>query len=119
MNKGVILFCFILLGCASLDYRTGTTGAVNSGVYPGTRWDAKNIHSITSGEYQPWITEIWPFHLTASILDLPLSFVLDTICLPYDLTRKHRCEVEEEERFSDILGRNEDAGVLKTNNENF
>jgi uncharacterized protein YceK len=66
----LIVVLFLVSGCGSLSSRwRGSAGA-----YPGVRFDSEQVtHYTTEGE---WI----------ALFDIPLSALVDTLCLPYDLT---------------------------------
>ncbi|MDD5044067.1 MAG: YceK/YidQ family lipoprotein [Candidatus Omnitrophica bacterium] len=93
MNKkilsllSVFLFLSYLTGCASINYRsTSYESHAYPGVYPGLR---SGLDGLNEGK---------PFNLDMSddpkamlyvatffaVIDVPLCFAIDTLCLPYD-----------------------------------
>ena len=92
-----VLIIPFFTGCASLSYRMNPSEYdhyIEPGVYPGVRLDSDNIEnnstykSTASNKYpQPLISGI-------SIFDLPLSFILDTVCLPYDMFQSNKNKEE-------------------------
>ncbi len=73
-----MIFLFNLIGCASVEGRKLYYGA-----YPGVRYGIDNIsgHGLTVGDYG-WQGKV------LYLLDLPLSFVMDTVLLPFDVFHK-------------------------------
>lgn len=75
-----------LSGCASMNTRLGGREELPQYIYPGTQLDVEQI--LHPRDYQmidPCVTAVsWIFPLFY-LVDLPLSFVLDTVLLPYDL----------------------------------
>ena len=71
LNLALVAALLLLTGCGSLTSRwRGQRGEA----YPGVRMDAEHAtHFTTEGE---WI----------ALFDIPLSAVVDTLFLPYDLT---------------------------------
>ncbi len=88
----VILTLFCFAGCASIKYRTSDYGSYREGIYPGVREDVHNI--MTGGDCMdicfPTVNRI------LYTLDTPLSFVLDTICLPYDAFKNYYKETDDQ-----------------------
>lgn len=86
----VISVIFILLsclaGCASIDYRAKyyADGVSRPGIYPGVREDIDALSGY-NGDFMGMLPE-W-FYDAVTILDLPFSFAVDTLCMPYDLFR--------------------------------
>ena len=74
-------------GCASISSRrTETKPLVHAAgkVYPGVQYDAAIIyHSVRQlfSEAGPYVVMLVP----AVLVDMPLSFICDTVCLPYDI----------------------------------
>lgn len=67
---------FLLPGCGSLSERWNG----HYGAYPGVRFDVQQTANYTtSGE---WI----------AVFDIPLSALLDTLCLPYDISHDDRLD---------------------------
>lgn len=74
-----LLALFLLTGCSSIFTHTSDSGGPI--VYRGTRHDIKELVSA------PYQYECIPHEVTvlACFIDLPFSFVVDTLCLPYDI----------------------------------
>ena len=95
-----ILLIFFLNGCASIECRTKKYPLVAPGVYPGVR---KDLDDITPNED---FFKTGTLFRIAPIIDLPLSFVLDTICLPFDIYQNNKdikAEVPETKGHEPIL----------------
>lgn len=80
-------------GCASLSVRTGSIKEDESlGIYTGTKIDGELTAAFAKGlvdrETWPIMVMVSPVFIPLCIGDGALSAVLDTICLPYDLTHK-------------------------------
>ena len=75
LNLALVAALLLLTGCGSLTSRwRGQRGEA----YPGVKMDAEHAtHFTTEGE---WI----------ALFDIPLSAVVDTLFLPYDLTGPDR-----------------------------
>ena len=73
LNLGLAAVLVVLTGCGSISSRwRGERGAA----YPGVKLAAESgTHYSTEGE---WI----------SFFDIPLSAIVDTLFLPYDLSKK-------------------------------
>jgi uncharacterized protein YceK len=72
----VVLSTTFFVGCNSLDYHAN---GEESRVYPATRGDAVGLaEAHSTGMYAPWI-------FGYSAIDMPFSFVVDTLCLPSDI----------------------------------
>lgn len=93
-NLAMVLACVITAtGCASLSVRTGSIqGKEAEGLYAGTRADGALAATFAKGLFD---REIWPFMVFISPVAIPLclgdgalSAVVDTVCLPFDLTHK-------------------------------
>lgn len=70
----LVALLFLLPGCGSLSERWNG----HYGAYPGVRFDVQQTANYTTeGE---WI----------AAFDIPLSALLDTICLPYDISHENR-----------------------------
>lgn len=69
-------------GCASLQYRAGES-YISPGIYPGVRTDIDNIKSSHNPPAEAEF--VYKSMAILSIFDLPFSFIMDTICLPYDI----------------------------------
>lgn len=66
----------------SLGYRFGEDSDIEPGPYPGLRITGEIIEQCThDAESAGMIIDMWFYWVP----DIPLSFCLDTICLPYDL----------------------------------
>lgn len=94
VNLALACVCFIIAtGCASYSVRTGAiTGKETEGLYAGTRVDGGLTVTFAKGLFD---RETWPFMVFISPIAIPLcigdgalSAVVDTICLPYDLTHQ-------------------------------
>jgi uncharacterized protein YceK len=75
ISYGLLLLPGLLSGCAAISARIDDVGG--GGPYIGVRGDGYALaHPGESGD---------PLLVPFCILDLPFSFVVDTLCLPYDL----------------------------------
>jgi uncharacterized protein YceK len=89
------MIAMLAIGCSSINCRTSTKvgeHALPHYVYPGTQCDVVVLVGASHSDEDPtrlnWL-------LLAIFLDLPFSFVGDTVCLPYDAYmvtcgRRHR-----------------------------
>ena len=86
----------VFSGCTSILSRKNLDENERTAFYPGTYLDGIFIHDAISETIQPTLPEAsWdippccfnPPLFVLSIIDMPLSFVADTICLPYDSYR--------------------------------
>ncbi len=77
----ISILCFSFIGCASLGSRIDFMGGTLSDdkFYPGTRYDLKEVSDSCGGK---------SFAMT-DFIDIPFSFVLDTIMLPFDVFLRH------------------------------
>jgi uncharacterized protein YceK len=92
--------CFLVLvlclyGCSSLSYRASSDKRypgepVSSGPYPSVRGSVKEIRSSNSDLAAA--ENVDPFADFILLLDIPFSFVMDTIFLPYDFRQKDNIE---------------------------
>ena len=85
------LFSTLLIsGCSTITHHKGTTTGGNSeGIYRGTREDVGGISLMVAHADEVATGDIgfgqWSFFFLFGLVDLPLSFVADTLYLPYDL----------------------------------
>ena len=77
----ISVFLFYLAGCSSIYYRRNYYGTL-PGIYPAVRDGIAEL-SRGSGDWMGILPE-W-FYDAATVIGLPFSFVLDTLCLPYDV----------------------------------
>lgn len=75
----LLLLTLLLNGCASVIM---TFGPPEPRVYAGTRFDAgvAGAGGLCESGNCPFATEVMPF-----VIDLPFSFALDTLFLPYTI----------------------------------
>lgn len=69
-----------------MGYRSGAFHEIDPGPYPGFRFTGTMLKETAkdgSGEAWAMLIGLAPFWVP----DIPLSFCLDTLCLPYDITR--------------------------------
>ena len=89
---GILLFN----GCAVIGYRTDATSYKNGfddispGIYPCVRLDIDIIKKITKGEEETVFFLFKPIVLLLYTLDIGVSFIFDTIGLPYDIYRTRK-----------------------------
>lgn len=105
MKKKFLFFLpalFLLMsGCGTIIMRP--KGAQNMGCYPAITYDLYNITSgggiYAYGDCNNGLGPVagWCLVVPLHIIDLPLSFVTDTIFLPFDIRRVHR-EADEHSR---------------------
>jgi uncharacterized protein YceK len=82
LNACLVVLLFVLTGCGSITSRwRGERSA-----YAGVRFDSDCVTHPVAG--QEWI-------LPVALVDIPLSAVLDTFYLPYDLTGEKPDEQSE------------------------
>ena len=76
----IMLFCLLLVltsGCAAI----GTRASKGAGrPYAGVREDAHYLAHPSEADY--------PALQPLNVIDMPFSFVVDTLCLPYDLVEE-------------------------------
>ena len=68
-----VLLTTILIGCGSISVRVIHPLPV-LGIYPGVRYDCEYTSAFITSE---------PFTFIY-VMDIPFSFVVDTVCFPYD-----------------------------------
>lgn len=108
MNKkqlivALIVGIFLFNGCAVISYRSDTDPNKNEfhdmspGIYPCVRFDIKTIKKISKGEEETMFFLFKPFAILLYTLDIGVSFIFDTIGLPYDIykTRKDTKATED------------------------
>ena len=103
--KLFLLICFpaFLSGCNSLDYHAN---GEESRVYPGTREDSAGLAKAHSTRmYAPWI-------FGYSVIDMPFSFVVDTIYLPSDI---YDVEHQKHQERNPTVETNNIANPIQTN----
>jgi uncharacterized protein YceK len=85
---------FFTTGCMSLSYRLGEDDFdIGPGPYPGLRTTAEIVdQSFQNAESAGMIYGMWFYWVP----DIPLSFCLDTICLPYDFACQTDNDADEE-----------------------
>ena len=93
-----------LSGCATAYMRTDLSGSKPKGLYPATRADVVGAYRYCANKSDPfggWRGAGTPSHpnplekvlwVTCSVIDLPISLVTDTVCLPWDLSKKKQKE---------------------------
>jgi len=100
---GMMLLCAVLgsSGCASFVGRKGMDSAVpppaDPGYFAGVRTEAHFIGGTASRFSQEWA--MMPLFL----LDLPLSFVADVLCIPSDFMKKMDIRKADEESQTDPI----------------
>ena len=94
----------MLSGCATAYMRTDLSGRKPKGLYPATRADVVGAYRYCANKSDPfggWRGAGTPSHpnplekllwVTFSVIDLPISLVTDTVCLPWDLSQKKEPE---------------------------
>jgi uncharacterized protein YceK len=95
ITTGCLAACLLIVGsgCGTISYQRGNRGpgplkVKSSGVYGGVKLDGKYLYACVAPE-NPVAPVFWamaPF----VIIDLPLSFVADTIILPYTIPKAMR-----------------------------
>jgi uncharacterized protein YceK len=86
-----ICFAAILGGCSSLNYHSDVQAGMEAPrVYPGIRKDCTLIVNPQSLS-DMWAPIFWPFTFGYGVLDMPCSFVVDTLYLPYDIYQVASC----------------------------
>ena len=95
----ITLATLLNAGCATIVIRTDISGSKPKGLYPATRADVTGTIRYCRGELdlfwsdagssRPNIIEkiLWA---TFATIDLPISIVTDTVCLPWDIAKKRR-----------------------------
>lgn len=84
----ILMMCiFFAIGCASVSYRLDSSSMpeISSGPYPGTRLDINLMEEAFKGEIESSHSLIDPLVFAGFLTDVPLSFLVDTIFLPYDV----------------------------------
>ena len=104
----------LLSGCATVVMRTDISGSETKGLYPATRADVTGTSRYLRNKLDPggaWrgagpshhpnVLEkaIW---VVFAAVDLPISLVTDTLCLPWDLNKRH--ERESSNKASEATG---------------
>lgn len=78
----LIFFGLTLLGLCSGCGTILTHVDGQAGVYSGVRADARLLSTIDDESHD---IPVFPWVIPMSIIDMPLSLVADTLCLPFDL----------------------------------
>ena len=88
----VKVFFLVLLvglsGCVSLGQHFDSNGHVPPGVYPGLRSDVKFLTKDVfsqRGGMDALLDSVEPFLIPVALVDIPLSFGMDTLLLPVDV----------------------------------
>ena len=90
-----------------MDYRADRHGYfVSPGIYPGVRKDMAELSMGSSGKMGMKILPEW-VHDVGAIIDLPFSFILDTLCLPYDISQAEKKEDKEQGEKNSIKSEHE------------
>ncbi|MCX4026255.1 YceK/YidQ family lipoprotein [Endozoicomonas sp. SM1973] len=90
MNKLVILLVLSCLftGCSSIGFRISGLNKeyVKAPIYPGVQIVFKKLSGGPGSSVHAHLPDFvgWLFY-PFDIINLPLSFVVDTVCLPYDV----------------------------------
>ena len=100
----VVAIAAMLSGCATAYMRTDLSGSKPKGLYPATRADVVGSYRYCANKSDPfggWSGAGTPSHpnplekvlwVTFSVIDIPISLVTDTVCLPWDLSKKKQKE---------------------------
>jgi len=94
MMKPVAIVVLLLAcaGCGTVSRISGKEGL--SPVYPATDLDANMMRMAATGEISVGFSEpvtaldyiiLCPLTFVFDLVDMPISLVTDTLCLPYDL----------------------------------
>ena len=82
----VLLFGLAMTGCATVAARSSQHGEKQtSGVYPATRMDAGMIATPFDPDAKDEPAGRRWGRCGLGLIDLPVSLISDTVCLPYDL----------------------------------
>jgi uncharacterized protein YceK len=94
-----------VVGCSSVQIRlAGNRTAIHdpiTGIYPAVKRDVKMADHADAG-HGIWMGNSSPFCACLYYLDIPLSFVTDTIGLPFDLFRNDK-ETAQQTSSGDVL----------------
>lgn len=101
----VLTICLFFCGCASVAYRADSSSIpeISPGIYPGVRAGINFMKDSAKGDIESSHSIVDPIIFLAFIPDVPLSFLIDTICLPYDIFQIGKGTKEIEEEKTDIL----------------
>jgi len=95
---GALLTLF-LSGCATAYMRSDLSGTQPNGLYPATKADFTGTYHYCSGNLDLFWSDATPskpnlleisFWVIFATIDLPISIVTDTLCLPWDLTKRKK-----------------------------
>jgi len=91
MLSGVLILCG---GCSTLETRDG---ARSEKYYPATKMDFNRIGEgmSSSGDPGAMIGGLALISVPLYIMDVPISLISDTICLPFDIFYKEKNKAEE------------------------
>ncbi|MFA5363489.1 MAG: YceK/YidQ family lipoprotein, partial [Candidatus Omnitrophota bacterium] len=90
MIRTWLFFCFFILflsGCSSLAHRTAKETLVSPGIFPGMRTSMEYLIPGAHGLHP----ELDPYNNSLSLIalvDMPLTFVADTLFFPHDFLEK-------------------------------
>lgn len=99
---GLLIACSA--GCASVGVRSGWYSE-RAAVYPATTVDAGVVAFVAAYPFRPYTERWFPpdaqeglvfLFLPASIIDLPVAIVVDTLFLPIDVYRLRKKETDAE-----------------------
>ena len=97
-----IITVMLMSGCATVVMRTSLSGSEPKGLYPATRADVTGTMNYCQNQLDPtgFARGAGPTHhpnvvekflwVVFATIDLPISLVTDTVCLPFDLTEKKK-----------------------------
>ncbi|MCO5045711.1 MAG: YceK/YidQ family lipoprotein [Kiritimatiellae bacterium] len=110
MMKRIVQIVFVamttacLSGCATVVVRTDISGREPKGLYPATQADVMGTYRYLRNDFDPFggwrgagsshrpnVIEkaLWVVFAT---VDLPISLVMDTLCLPWDIAEKRKAK---------------------------
>jgi uncharacterized protein YceK len=99
---GRVMCCLLLItsGCGTIEYQKGNRGpgplrVKGSGVYGGVKLDGQYLYACIAPE-NPVAPIFWAM-APLVIVDLPLSFVADTVMLPYSIPKAMKTQTEKME----------------------
>lgn len=92
-------------GCATVQHRVAHVTPAGQDIYPAVRLDVNMCRYVWSERHSDALMATVVF--TGYAIDVPVSCITDTICLPYDLWR---CRRTKQQKESEENGRTEPQG---------
>lgn len=116
----ILLLSSFISGCSSIGVRSDSReGFFSSGIYPGVHSDFDHFGPYAQKELGDWGGETGKILINLFlILDLPFSFILDTVCLPPDIYERSKYNKEIKRLKEEKKNKKEQQGDKLNQSEN-